>query len=108
MKTFILICLSALVMVSSADKLDDLLNTDMEKLLADDAVRKQVVGCMTDELPCGDYQAYKDMLPDLIATNCGKCTPEQKKRYEEINKFVLEKYPNEYNAVVSKYRPKTE
>ncbi|KAL0820539.1 hypothetical protein ABMA28_006393 [Loxostege sticticalis] len=108
MKTFILICLSALVVAAAADKFDDLMNVDFEKLLGDEERRKQLVGCLMDELPCGEYQSYRDLIPDLIATNCGKCTPEQKKRHEEVNKFILEKYPTEYNAVVNKYRPKAE
>nr|APG32548.1 chemosensory protein [Conogethes punctiferalis] len=105
MKIFMLFILSALTIAAASD-FNDLKDVDLKELLADEARRKQIFDCIMDAGPCGEYQIYKDVIPGVIETQCGTCTPEQKEKYEEKNKFLLETYPNEYNAVILKYGPK--
>nr|AGI37361.1 chemosensory protein 1 [Cnaphalocrocis medinalis] len=108
MKSFVFFFLSALMVAAMAADYNDLKDVNLEELLSDEARRKQIFDCVMDLGPCGEYQIYKDVVPGVIATQCGDCTPELKKKYEENSKFLLEKYPKEFTAVVEKYGPKKE
>nr|QCX43084.1 chemosensory protein csp4 [Helopeltis theivora] len=105
MKTFLVFFLAALALAAAAD-FSDIMDVDLKELLSDEARRKQIFDCIMDEGECGDYQIYKDVVPGVVESQCGKCTPEQKVKFDEKNKFLSENYPNEFNAMVLKYAPK--
>ncbi|KAI5703496.1 hypothetical protein M8J75_012464 [Diaphorina citri] len=46
-----------------------------------------------------------EVLPDAIATECGGCSDKQKEGAKKIFKFLIEKKPEEWKALESKYDP---
>nr|QIJ45710.1 chemosensory protein [Glyphodes pyloalis] len=105
MKTFVVFFLSALALAAAAD-FGDLMDVDLKELLSDEARRKQIFDCIMDQGECGEYQIYKDVIPGVVESQCDKCTPEQKAKFDEKSKFLQENYPEQFNAVVVKYGPK--
>ncbi|CAH2089583.1 unnamed protein product [Euphydryas editha] len=100
MRLLILVSLVLTVASSSNLSFD---NLDIDRLLSNDGQRKAAFACLMDQGPCGEMQALKDIIPQLIKTKCGDCNSRQKQYYNYISKELFEKYPEKFNTLLLKY-----
>ncbi|XP_026763006.1 allergen Tha p 1 [Galleria mellonella] len=78
---------------------------DYAAILQDETRLKAAVDCLLDRGPCVEVQELKDKFPQLVATDCGSCTPEQKIRFEIAKKIIQDNYPADFEALKAKYLP---
>lgn len=51
---------------------------------------------------------FSELLPEVIATSCGKCSPIQRQNVRKTVKALSEKKPEEFTQFRAKYDPKGE
>nr|WPA71052.1 chemosensory protein protein 3 [Diaphania glauculalis] len=80
---------------------------DVDKILGDDAVFTGYLNCLLDKGPCDleNSKEFRDLLPEVIATACAKCTPIQRKSVRKTVKAITEKKPDEFKEFINKYDP---
>ncbi|GBP07818.1 Putative odorant-binding protein A10 [Eumeta japonica] len=79
---------------------------DAEGVAANPAALEAVVKCLAGLGVCNEQgAAYKELMPEVVMTTCGKCTPRQ----QEILKIVMgaakRTYPDIYEAFKKAYDP---
>ncbi|CAH4030420.1 ejaculatory bulb-specific protein 3-like [Pieris brassicae] len=84
-------------------------NVDVDKIISDDTLLLNYINCFLDKGPCdSDFaQDYRDMLPEVIATACGKCTDIQKKNVRKIITVIFEKKTVLAAELQAKYDPES-
>ncbi|XP_047521543.1 ejaculatory bulb-specific protein 3-like [Pieris napi] len=82
-------------------------SVDVDKIISDDAVFLAYINCFLDKGPCDkEYaQDYREMLPEVIATACGKCTEIQKKKLRKFITVIFEKKAALAAELQAKYDP---
>ncbi|KAI5739535.1 hypothetical protein M8J77_020399 [Diaphorina citri] len=81
-------------------------NVDLDEIIANDRLFTNYYKCLMDTGACSpDGAELKKVLPDAIATECGGCSDKQKEGAKKIFKFLIEKKPEEWKALESKYDP---
>nr|UNG39396.1 chemosensory protein 2 [Apocheima cinerarius] len=83
---------------------------DVDKIIADDGLFTKYIDCMLNKGPCDvEHSAeFKKLLPEVIATSCGKCSPIQKKHVKKTVKALGEKKPAELLEFKKMYDPNGE
>ncbi|XP_012549936.3 allergen Tha p 1 [Bombyx mori] len=83
---------------------------DVDKILSDDKLFTDYINCMLDKGPCEvEYSSeFKELLPEVIATSCAKCTPIQKTGLRKTVKALSVKRPDDFSQFRAKYDPKGE
>ncbi|KAJ8925784.1 hypothetical protein NQ315_009634 [Exocentrus adspersus] len=72
-------------------------------LTGNNYVEKQLL-CALDKAPCDNLgRQIKDALPEIIGNNCKSCDSKQVANARRIARFVQTKYPDVWNALVTKY-----
>lgn len=44
-----------------------------------------------------------DLIPTIMYNNCERCSPHLKQRYATLRNFMLQHYPNDWNAIIRRY-----
>ncbi|CAH1640307.1 unnamed protein product [Spodoptera littoralis] len=83
---------------------------DVDKILGDDALFTAYINCMLDKGPCSvEHSAdFRQLLPEVIATACEKCTPIQRQNVRKTVKALSEKKPDDFVQFRAKFDPKGE
>ncbi|XP_035731123.1 uncharacterized protein LOC118445556 [Vespa mandarinia] len=99
MKARIIIAFSLAVILVSCQRQDG----DMNRLRDKSFVKKQL-DCILERRPCDKMgQNMKDLIPIIAYNNCQRCNPHLKQRYAILRNFMLQHYPNEWNAIIRRY-----
>nr|UMT69258.1 chemosensory protein 6 [Ophraella communa] len=81
-------------------------NIDYRSILASERLLNNYFRCMMDEGPCTpDAQDLKKVIPDILQTECSKCTDKQKAAGREIMKYLVDKKLDMWKKIVEKYDP---
>uniref|UniRef100_A0A1B6LW37 Uncharacterized protein n=1 Tax=Graphocephala atropunctata TaxID=36148 RepID=A0A1B6LW37_9HEMI len=79
---------------------------DLDKVLANDRLLKAYVDCLLDRGACPpEGAALKRILPEALKTDCAKCTLKQLQGAIKVVKFMVEKKPDLWGEILSKYDP---
>nr|AIX97044.1 chemosensory protein 4 [Monochamus alternatus] len=72
-------------------------------LTGNNYVERQLL-CALDKAPCDNLgRQIKDALPEIIGNNCKSCDQKQMANAKRIARFVQNKYPDVWNALITKY-----
>nr|AOG12892.1 chemosensory protein [Eogystia hippophaecolus] len=110
MKSLLLIALACLVTVAwcrpgstYTDKWDHI---NVDEILESQRLLKAYVDCLLDKGRCSpDGKALKDTLPDALEHECSKCTPKQKEGSDKVIRHLVNKRPELWKELASKYDP---
>ncbi|XP_022127765.2 ejaculatory bulb-specific protein 3-like [Pieris rapae] len=84
-------------------------NVDVDKIISDDTLLLAYINCFLDKGPCDTEfaQDYRDMLPEVIATACGKCSDIQRKNVRKLITIIFEKKTALAAELQAKYDPES-
>nr|AXF48712.1 chemosensory protein CSP16 [Lobesia botrana] len=107
MKVLLLVALFSPLVLCYDAKYDSI---DVDKILADEAQFDAYIKCMLDKGPCAlEHSAdFRQLLPEVIATACEKCSDIQKTNVRKSVKALQERKPAEFTEFRAKYDPKGE
>ncbi|XP_012272302.1 ejaculatory bulb-specific protein 3 [Orussus abietinus] len=81
-------------------------NVDVDRILANGRVLSNYIRCIMDEGSCtAEGRELKKILPDALATECQKCTENQKATAEKVIRHLRTKRPRDWERLVNKYDP---
>nr|AYP30836.1 CSP11 [Corythucha ciliata] len=79
---------------------------DVEEVIESDKLLKGYVNCLMDRGRCTpDGKSLKETLPDALEKDCSKCTEIQKEKSDKVIKHLVNKRPDYWNELSSKYDP---
>ncbi|XP_068083771.1 ejaculatory bulb-specific protein 3-like [Anabrus simplex] len=86
------------------DKYD---NVDIKAILTNDRLRGLYVNCLLDGgAKCPeDAKALKERLPEVLETDCAKCTDKQRSIIREIITYLKKNNPGDFEKLAKKYDP---
>ncbi|XP_065083776.1 ejaculatory bulb-specific protein 3-like [Ochlerotatus camptorhynchus] len=81
-------------------------NIDIDEILQTDRLFKNYLNCLLETGPCSpEGTVLKKYVPDAVATACSKCTEKQREVTTKVVKFLIERHPEEWKILRSKYDP---
>nr|AXF48704.1 chemosensory protein CSP6 [Lobesia botrana] len=107
----VLVVLSVLMAVGLArpdgdhydSKYDDF---DVQTLIDNPRLLKAYTLCLLSKGSCtAEGSSFKKILPEAVATTCGKCTPKQRVLVRTVIKALQEKLPQEWQELVKLHDP---
>ncbi|CAK1552536.1 unnamed protein product [Leptosia nina] len=104
----LLFLVSFLVMSTTVFGYDEKFNKiDVDKILADDNLLMAYLNCFLDKGPCDkEYaQDFRDILPEVIATTCGKCSDIQKDKVRKLINSLINTKPDLAMELKTKFDP---
>ncbi|XP_022112612.2 allergen Tha p 1-like [Pieris rapae] len=103
MKLIVLFCL--FMFAYAQDKYDGV-DIDISEVLSNERLLLAYSKCLINKGPCTpEIKRVKDKIPEILETNCAKCTDRQKYLGKSLVKQVREKHPNIWTDMVSYYDP---
>ncbi|CAH0401221.1 unnamed protein product [Chilo suppressalis] len=84
---------------------------EVDKIIANDELFNSYLNCWLDKGPCDKENAaeMKTLMPEVISTACGKCTPVQKKNIKKlIQGLTTKQRAHQLKELMLKYDPKRE
>ncbi|XP_018333667.1 ejaculatory bulb-specific protein 3 [Agrilus planipennis] len=82
---------------------------DLDSILSNERILKNYINCFLDKGPCSpEARDFKKDIPVFIKSKCGDCTDVQRKVVLKASKFLIEKKPDEWKLLLSKYDPSGE
>ncbi|CAG9795807.1 unnamed protein product [Diatraea saccharalis] len=101
---FVVMAALAPFVLSYDEKYDKI---DVDKILGDEALFNAYLDCLLDKGPCNQENAadFRKLLPEVIATACGKCTPIQRQGVRKTVKAITQKKPEQFKEFIAKYDP---
>nr|CAJ2313443.1 Odorant-binding protein A10 [Metisa plana] len=79
---------------------------DAEGVAANPPALEAVMKCLTGMGPCNEQgAAYKELMPEVVMTTCGKCTPRQREILKIVMVAARKSYPELYDAFKKTYDP---
>ncbi|KAL4715008.1 hypothetical protein ACJJTC_003159 [Scirpophaga incertulas] len=101
----VLSCLIAMVL--AADKYNTKYdNFDVETLISNDRLLRAYINCFLEKGRCTpEGSEFKKVLPEAVATTCGKCTEKQKLNIRKVVKAIQQKHPKQWEELVKKNDP---
>lgn len=109
MKFIVLCCvIFSLIFVSNGQnsKLD---NFDIDVLLKNDRILNNYLKCLLDKGPCtNEGRELKKTLPEVLKTNCGSCSPKQRKSTKKLIDHLENKKPQQFKLISARYDPSGE
>ncbi|RVE52700.1 hypothetical protein evm_002573 [Chilo suppressalis] len=108
MKAFFLVMAVLAPLVLCYDEKYD--KIDVDKILADEALFDGYIKCLLDKGPCDQENAtdFRKLLPEVIATACGKCSPIQKESVRKTVRAITQRKPDQFKEFIAKYDPTRE
>nr|XP_018914236.1 PREDICTED: ejaculatory bulb-specific protein 3-like [Bemisia tabaci] len=86
-----------------SDKYDDV---DYKSILNSKRLLNNYVKCLLDEGPCtAEGKALRDQLPDILATECKKCTDKQKKGSLDILEILQTEHQDAWTVLAKRWDP---
>nr|BCX55335.1 chemosensory protein 3 [Plautia stali] len=81
-------------------------NLDVEEIIKNDRLYKKYHQCLANTGTCSpDGKELKDVLPEIIKTDCKKCSEKQKNNIVKFLKQVLTEKPDDYLKLEKIYDP---
>ncbi|XP_046823530.1 ejaculatory bulb-specific protein 3-like [Vespa crabro] len=78
---------------------------DVDAIFNSERFLNQYINCLLDEGPCtADGRSLKQILPEILATQCARCNEYQKKIGNKLWQ-LKEKKPDVWNQFQTKYDP---
>nr|QCX43089.1 chemosensory protein csp9 [Helopeltis theivora] len=75
-------------------------NIDLDEILKNERLYQKYFDCLRGKGKCTpDGQNLKDVIPDALQTECGKCSEVQKKGVEKVLRFMLTQKPEDYQIL---------
>ncbi|XP_049877109.1 allergen Tha p 1-like [Pectinophora gossypiella] len=79
---------------------------NVDEILESQRLLKGYVDCLLDKGRCTpDAKTLKETLPDALEHECSKCTKKQKEGSDKVIKFLVNKRPDLWKDLASKYDP---
>ncbi|XP_022112616.2 allergen Tha p 1-like [Pieris rapae] len=109
MKLALVLVLSCLALAwakpsTYTDKYD---NVNVDEVLESDRLLKGYVECLMERSRCPpDAKTLKETLPDALENECKKCTAKQKTNADKVVRHLVNKRPELWKELASKYDPK--
>ncbi|XP_045501655.1 allergen Tha p 1-like [Colias croceus] len=101
----LVLCMAAVVWSKSTytDKYD---NINVDEVLQSERLLKGYVECLMDRSRCPpDAKTLKETLPDALEHECNKCTAKQKTNADKVIKHLVNKRPELWKELATKYDP---
>ncbi|CAH1395231.1 unnamed protein product [Nezara viridula] len=106
MKTFLeFLCISCLLTLAMGvpARYD---NINIDEVLSSQRLYRKYFDCLANIGKCTpDGKELKELLPEVLASDCGKCNERQKQGAEKVIKFMLEKKPDDFSVLEKIYDP---
>nr|AXG21596.1 chemosensory protein 3 [Agrilus mali] len=84
-------------------------NLDLDSILSNERILKNYINCFLDKGPCSpEARDFKKDIPVFMQSKCADCTVVQRKVVLRASKFLIEKKPDEWKLLLSKYDPSGE
>ncbi|XP_059487412.1 uncharacterized protein LOC132203567 [Neocloeon triangulifer] len=81
-------------------------NIDMDRILTNRRLVHNYVGCMVNQKPCtAEGKEFKRSLPDVLLTECSKCSVQMQRNIEHMVHVLQKEYPLEWKQLVKHYDP---
>ncbi|VVC97646.1 allergen Tha p 1-like [Leptidea sinapis] len=81
-------------------------NINVDEILESDRLLKGYIDCLMDRSRCPpDAKTLKETLPDALENECKKCTEKQKTNADKVVKYLVNKRPNLWKELATKYDP---
>ncbi|KAG6454405.1 hypothetical protein O3G_MSEX008671 [Manduca sexta] len=77
---------------------------DIQRIVESNVKRREAFNCLMDRGPCEKYQHIKEKCPEMVKTDCVKCSPSQKVKYQELMKKLELEHNAEYREIIAKFR----
>ncbi|KAF5299910.1 hypothetical protein FQR65_LT09305 [Abscondita terminalis] len=106
MSKIILFCgLFAVVAVVYA-QLEDFDNVDVDEILASQRLVDNYISCFKTGQKCSpEGQKARELLPEVLKTNCAKCTEAQNVKIKKILDWITVNRPDEFLELENQYDP---
>ncbi|KAK9891183.1 hypothetical protein WA026_013499 [Henosepilachna vigintioctopunctata] len=79
---------------------------DIDEVLQNDDVLLHHFNCVMERSGCPDLvDEIKLIVPEIIQTNCGMCTEEEKAVVKRVSHHVMENKPEMWKEFAEKYDP---
>lgn len=107
MKLLLLVALACCVAyVNAASYTDKWDHINVDEILESDRLLKAYVDCLMDKGRCtSDGKELKNTLPDALEHECSKCTKKQKDSSDKVVKFLVNKRPDLWKQLATKFDP---
>ncbi|KAH8232119.1 hypothetical protein KR038_006237 [Drosophila bunnanda] len=110
MKFLILVTLASLAAVAwgipSSTYTDKWDNINLDEILESQRLLRGYVDCLLDKGRCTpDAKTLKETLPDALENECSKCTQKQKEGSDKVISHLVNKRPELWEELSSKYDP---
>ncbi|XP_053615072.1 allergen Tha p 1 isoform X2 [Plodia interpunctella] len=81
-------------------------NINVDEILESQRLLKGYVDCLMERGRCTpDGKTLKETLPDALENECSKCTAKQKNSSDKVIRFLVNKRPDLWNELSTKYDP---
>ncbi|XP_065345412.1 uncharacterized protein LOC135942972 [Cloeon dipterum] len=81
-------------------------NIDMDRILNNRRLVHNYVGCVVGKKPCtAEGKEFKRSLPDVLLTECAKCSVQMQRNIEHMVHVLQKEYPLEWQQLVKHYDP---
>nr|QJX74393.1 chemosensory protein 5 [Ceracris kiangsu] len=83
-------------------------NVDVDVIIQNDTLVQTIMKCLvsaTDDLCGPENKHVKELLPEMLATACRKCTEKQKHSMTKFFGQISRKHPDIYKQFLEKYDP---
>ncbi|XP_014252981.1 ejaculatory bulb-specific protein 3-like [Cimex lectularius] len=79
---------------------------DVDAVLKNQRLFKRYVDCLTNEGSCTpDQKDLKDVLPEILATDCAKCSKKLRALFEKVAKYTVDNKPEDFKKLQKLYDP---
>ncbi|XP_045501661.1 allergen Tha p 1-like [Colias croceus] len=105
MKVIAILCL---FMFANAEDQYGSIDADinLSEVLSNDRLLASYGKCLVNKGPCTpEVKKLKDKIPEVLETQCAKCTDKQKNMGKTLVKEIKAKHPNIWSDLVSFYDP---
>ncbi|KAE8753194.1 hypothetical protein FOCC_FOCC000117 [Frankliniella occidentalis] len=104
-----LACLLAVILLAEAvEKYEEgrFAHINVDEVLGNQRILGSFIKCFLEEGPCtADARDMKKLLPEVIDSNCERCTDNQKKMMAKAVKHVKDTRPEDWEKLANKYDP---
>ncbi|XP_049788401.1 ejaculatory bulb-specific protein 3-like [Schistocerca cancellata] len=83
-------------------------NVDVDTIIQDDTLVQSIMKCLvsaTDDVCDPANKHVKELLPEMLATGCAKCSEKQKHSMTKYFGHVSRKHPELFKQFLDKYDP---
>ncbi|XP_026762925.2 allergen Tha p 1 [Galleria mellonella] len=81
---------------------------NVDEILESQRLLRGYVDCLLDKGRCTpDGKALKETIPDALEFECSKCTEKQKAGADKVVRFLVNKRPELWNELKSRYDPES-